>query len=52
MLKDLFEEEGFAGLSGSSDENSGGMAKGDHDCAVEYDGVRWVSVCNSERGCE
>ena len=50
MLENLFEEEGFAGLSGSSDENSGGMAKGDHDCAVEYDDVRWVSVCDSERG--
>ena len=49
MLKDLFEEEGLASLSGSSDEKSDRMAKCDYDCAVEYDGVRWVSVCDLKR---
>ena len=31
MLENLFEEEGLAGLSGSGDQNSGGVTATDHD---------------------
>ena len=39
MLYDVFEEDSFAGLIWSIDENSCGMAKGDHDCAVQLEGA-------------